>query len=265
LAYEYAIPASFIIMVVFVLVMRGIGAIFSALPSSTAMSWIHEIVGMLYPIGFVFFFGFGSSLKSKGFFKGILCSLPVVILELFLLAIVAGNTVANEATIWKPWYLVLLGLVSMIGIGIREECVFRATIQNILARKYASSVKGVWLTAIVSSLIFGLVHMSNIFIGAEVVPVIVQSIGCVTGGLFFAALYLRCGNIWVPVLIHALLDLAGLFGTVFSYGSTVAAISSTSWSSLFGEIPYVIVAVFLLRPSKCKEILARLNPVADEA
>lgn len=263
LTYKYAIPSAVILALLFYALMRGVGWLFRLLPSTTTVRYIYEIVCMLYPMGIVVLFGFADSFKSKKFFKGILCGMTLVVVQAFALVTQFAQAIFGDNA-WKPWYLILLGIVSVIGIGIREESIFRATIQNILAKKYANSTKGVWITAIVSALIFGLIHAFNIFTGVDVLPAIIQAITNVGIGLFFAALYLRCGNIWTLVAVHALTDTAGLFESIFLYKSETVVISSISWQSLIGGAIFIGVSLFLLRPSKCREIVQRFSSAADE-
>ena len=51
-----------------------------------------------------------------------------------------------------------------------------------LAKKYAKSVKGIWITVIVSSLLFGLCHVSNLFFGEGIAAV------CTLAALVFSAM-----------------------------------------------------------------------------
>ena len=261
LAYTYAVFSSVIIAFLFYFLMKGVSAVFDILPDLLVIDYIEELFSIIYPIGIVILFGFSSKLKSKNFFKGLLCGMVLIALQLTALLTNFVNTLSNDAIVWKPWYLIILGIMSTIAIGVREECFFRATIQNILAQKYAHSIKGVWVTAIISALVFGLIHMFNVFAGVDALSTTIQSVTNIGVGLFFAALYLRCGNIWTLIAVHALTDTAGLFSYVFCYDSEAEIISSMSWYSLIMGILLAGVAAFMLRPSKCKEIIQRIDKV----
>ena len=103
--------------------------------------------------------------------------------------------------------------------------------------------------------------MFNVFAGVDALSTTIQSVTNIGVGLFFAALYLRCGNIWTLIAVHALTDTAGLFSYVFCYDSEAEIISSMSWYSLIMGILLAGVAAFMLRPSKCKEIIQRIDKV----
>jgi membrane protease YdiL (CAAX protease family) len=153
--------------------------------------------------------------------------------------------------------MVVFGLVQAVGIGIREECFFRGAIQSIIAKKYVRSVKGVWLAALIASSIFGIVHLFNIFTGFDPLVVFMQAISATSTGLFFAAVYLRSGSLWVPILVHALIDTVALAGSIFLTQTRAETVNELSWGALAGMAIYILPTIFLLRPSKCKEIVAR--------
>ena len=166
---------------------------------------------------------------------------------------------ANPDTVWASAEMIIFGLVQAIVIGVREECFFRGAVQNILAKKYASSVKGVWGAAVLGAVIFGMFHLINIFSGFDPLVVCMQALSATGTGLFFAAIYLRSRNLWAAVLVHALIDTVALAGSIFLKQTRTEVVNSLPWESLFGMVIYIVPAVFLLRPSKCKEIVVRLE------
>ena len=257
LCYKYAVVSSIAIAVLFYACLNGFAYLFSLLPNHIAVGYVETIFDILYPIGIVFLFGLMGVFREKGFFKGLFCALPFLILQVIALGSFFSDALSDPESVWKPWYLILLGLLTMIAIGVREECFFRATIQNILAKKYANSVKGVWFTAIVSALIFGLIHATNVFTGVDLKSACIQAFNNVFIGLLFAAIYLRSRSIWALISIHALTDFSALAGYVFLDETVTEIISGLSWSSFLIGGVMLALSIFLLRPSKCKEILAQ--------
>jgi membrane protease YdiL (CAAX protease family) len=211
---------------------------------------------ILVPVSIVFFFGFSSSFKKGNFLRGLLYLLPLIVLQAIILGGFFSENLGNPEANWKPWYLVVYGVFSVVGVGVREECIFRATIQNILAKKYANSVNGIWITAIVSALIFGLTHVTNVLFGVEPLAVLTQVLSAACLGILLGAVYLRSGSIWALILIHTLIDIAGLAGSTFLYISDIEDLNQLSWSwgRLIIWLVYIGFAAFLLRPSKCKQI-----------
>ena len=257
LAYQYAIPAVLIIFVLFDLLMFGLARILSLLPPTLPMKYLISVILMLVPAAFVFLFGFSRAFKRDNLLKGWLTFLPFIVVPLIFLGSFLLINLGNPKADWKPWYLILYGIFAIVEVGVREECFYRATIQNILAKKHANSVKGIWITVIVSSIIFGLTHISNLFFDVNLNAVLIQASSAATIGLLFGAIYLRSGNIWLLIVVHTLTDIAGLAeSTFFNNISDIDTMNqyAFSWQWLIVRLIYVGIAVFLLRPSKCKQI-----------
>ena len=254
---QHAIPAAFIIFVIYDLLLVGLGKLLSLLPKTLPVQYLCEIVLILIPIALVAFFGFSRAFKKGNFFRGLLCCLPFIAFQLIALAVFFSENLGNPEASWKPWYLILYGVVSVVGIGIREECIYRATFQNIVAKKHANSVKGIWVAVIVASILFGLSHVSNLLYSVEPLAVLAQVIRASFAGLLFGAVYMRSGSLWALILIHTLTDLAGLAGSTFLNNiSDIEDINqmSFSWGAAIVCLAYAALTAYLLRPSKCKQI-----------
>ena len=267
LTYQYAISAAFIVFVIIDILLLGLGQLLSFLPPTLPMLYLSELILMLVPVAFVFIFGFSRAFKKGNFLRGLFCLLPFIVLQLFILLLFFSQNLRNPEANWKPWYLVVYGLFTVVGIGVREECIFRATIQNILAKKYANSLKGIWITVSVAALIFGLTHVTNILFGMDPLAVLTQVISAFCLGILFGAVYLRSGSVWALIFIHTLTDIAGLAGSTFLYIGDIEDLNNLTWSweRLFVHLIYIGFAAFLLRPSKCKQIYERLCFAGEES
>lgn len=260
LADQYAIPAAFIAFIVIDLVLQALGELLSLLPKAPLFHYLAESILIIVPIAFVFLFGFLSIFKKGHFLRGLICGLPYIIVQLLMLALLLRKYLGDPEASWQPWHLIVSGLFTVLGIGIREECIYRGVIQNIVAKKYANSVKGIWLTAIVAAVIFGLSHIGNLFVGVNPSAVFDQVCNAMFSGLIFGAIYLRSGNIWSLILLHTLIDTVGLIPSTFLGITLTDNLNrmSFSWLSLLYWAVKLGYAAFLLRPAKCKEIQARL-------
>jgi len=105
----------------------------------------------------------------------------------------------------------IVAFSQLIGVGIFEEVLFRGLVLKILLKKLGSSKKGITNACVISSVIFGMVHITNIIdiaINNEylsvgvILPVVSQIIFATAFGLLAAMLYLHSGSLWFPILIH---------------------------------------------------------------
>ncbi len=87
-------------------------------------------------------------------------------------------------------------------IGFVEEVFFRGLILRAIAPR------GLWKAAIISSIVFGLLHSLNPLAGANPLDTLLQLGYTLAIGFGFAAVALRTRVIWPLVLIHGLIDFA---------------------------------------------------------
>ena len=252
LTQRFAIPFAVIFTVAAYWLMIGISELTGQLTNSRL---IFELVQMTWPILLAIALGYGYICTMKGFGKTLKAGCLYLGFYL-LLAIITVFTV-EEGTRWESTSNILLGILAMIGIGIREEFQFRGIIGNALALKYMKTTKGLWLTLIVSSLLFGFVHMFNILAGVTLKGAFLQSLGAAGVGLITMAIYLRGGNIWLVALIHAVIDFVGLFDSTFIISEVTETDQMSNLSSIgpLVTIPAgILIAMFLFRKSKRQEV-----------
>ena len=262
LTQRYAIAFAAIMTVATVLITRTVSFFVRLMPDSGTRAFIYEIAHIIWPVALIFLLGYGFTLKEKGFGKTLKASLGFAAIFLVSAVLSLARDLKNPDMAWQTWDKIVLGIVMLIGVGLREELIFRGVIQNALAIKYAKSSKGIWLTVAVSALAFGLLHYGNVFSGVTFGAASLQVLGAMATGAVFGAFYLRGGNIWVPILIHAVVDFQSLLETTFTTnaGTEIEKLNNTNATGLIILIPaLILLAVFLLRKSKHAEILARME------
>lgn len=94
-------------------------------------------------------------------------------------------------------------------IGCSEEFAFRGLIMPLVGLKYKNRRRAPLLTVAVSSLIFSLCHLFNIF-SLGIVPTLLQAgYTFLTGGLF-GIVYVITENLVFPIILHIVFDVGGL-------------------------------------------------------
>jgi membrane protease YdiL (CAAX protease family) len=85
--------------------------------------------------------------------------------------------------------------------GFREETLYRGIILRVLLPK------GTLRAALISAVLFGLAHFSNLLVRSNPAIVAAQAVGAFCDGFGFAALRLRTNTIWFLIVLHAIHDL----------------------------------------------------------
>lgn len=140
-----------------------------------------------------------------------------------------------------------LFFTSVMFVGFLEEFVFRGTIFPLFIRSLKNKKNTLLLSAILSSLLFGLIHYINLFSNPNnFIGISSQVFLAFAIGVFFAGLMLRTENIIIPAILHGLINFAfGAGDLSSSVSNSTAEINQNgiNWSSI---IPTFIIFCFIL-------------------
>ncbi len=117
---------------------------------------------------------------------------------------------------------------------------------------------------IISGLIFGLAHLTNIIAGVNPLKALIQVVSACAIGIYLTAVYYRGGNLWTMMLIHSITDAGGLFRSAFTNeADKVGDINNLSLNGLIMVPIYLALAIFLLRKKKMDAVLDNLKQAAE--
>lgn len=154
----------------------------------------------------------------------------------------------------KPLTLTIL-FVSLTA-GIKEEVVFRGVIISTLMRQWKD--RNLFRqAALVSGIVFGLIHAANIFAGADPLQTLFQVIGSVSVGFIFAAVYLRTGSILPCMFYHALHDIIAIACESNVAENGIMSAKAFWWGDVFNLAMAAVMAAaafWLLRDAKTEQI-----------
>ena len=223
-----------------------------------------EIVGAVLAFAMLKVSGCADILAQRGigFGKGLLVGGYFLFMGVYS-AVVFMVIYEGERTL-RPWYLIAVFVICMVFVGITEEFLCRGVLAELLLRHYGATKEGVWKAVIISGVLFGLAHLSNLM-GADPVGVLVQCVIAAMMGMAFAAIYFRTGNIWVTVFLHAFVDICALITGGLYTGALAETISGYQPIQLIGVVPYVILLLVLLRKKKMVQIIERFDQNQVEA
>ena len=190
--------------------------------------------------------------RGCGFLNGML----VGMYPLFFIGYTTVGTLAFDRpdTPLLPLPRILTFMLNMILVGVAEELVFRGIIAQTLLERYGTARAGVWKACLVSGVLFGAAHLSNL-LGSVPFGVLMQCVFAASLGVMLAAIYFRTGNLWVTVFLHSAMDIAAmLIGGLYGTTTVAEAVSGYDASMLLSVLLYLIPTAFLLRRKKLPEV-----------
>ena len=145
---------------------------------------------------------------QKPFWKSMLFIIPpllVVVNNMPILSMIWGDAyVVHSAPVYWVWFS-----LECLAIGLFEELAFRGVIFLMFAEKRHATRKGLFWSLILTSAVFGAVHLANVLMGAGIGGVILQIGYSFLIGAMCSVVLLKTRNIWLCVLLHAIYDFSG--------------------------------------------------------
>lgn len=195
--------------------------------------------------------------KTAGIKKCLLVPLPVLLFDIF--AFLGQLLLFSEGSPVPAIDRIIVFLLSNFLIGFAEEILFRGLISTTLLEFFGTGKDGIFKACFLSSLLFGLMHLTN-YTGGNPRGVIMQVIATFGSGVLYCAIYFRTGSLWLLILIHALEDIYAGIAELFSTGNSgsaedaAALINSYSTMLLIPAMVGLVLGLFLLRKSKLEEV-----------
>lgn len=152
------------------------------------------------------------------------------------------------------WYALLNGKMQLIhttikdyllfsgyclSIGLFEEVVFRGIIFTFLLGYFRKDKKGLFVSCVLSSIIFGLMHLFNGFSMGTLLQVCYTTLT----GLLFAICYVKTKNILIPAIVHSIYNFCGMLFSLEGLGSGVVFDTGTV---VVMAIVDVLVAIYII-------------------
>lgn len=105
-------------------------------------------------------------------------------------------------------YVALYALVCL-SVGFFEEMAFRGCIFTVILGRRGKRPIDIFISIVLSSAVFGAVHLVNLFTGASPVAVLLQvGYSFLIGGMC-SVILIKTGNVWYCVLLHAVYNFTG--------------------------------------------------------
>ena len=180
---------------------------------------------------------------KKPFFKGFIFCLPayaVAINNFPFFSVIKGNATV-DASVWK----ILLLAAECLAVALFEEMAFRGVILLGFAEKRRTSRFGLFIAILLSSAVFGGVHLLNIFTSSPIAVLMQIGYSFLIGGMCSVVL-LNTANIWHCVAIHAIFNFSGAVVPTFGEGEIWDSFTIII-TAIIAVLTFVYMLVFFLR------------------
>ena len=187
------------------------------------------------------------------FWRSILFALPALAVAVNNLPIYPLAT--DLARVTAPLWQVFLLALECLMVGLFEEVCFRGVIFLGFLEKRRETRKARFVAIILSSAVFGAVHLVNIFLGASPVAVLMQIGYSFLIGAMCSVVLMKTANLWLCVLLHATFNFCGALvprcgeGTIWE----PLTVTITVIIALVTTV-YMTVAFFRMKKSECDRI-----------
>ena len=131
--------------------------------------------------------------------------LAVVINNFPIPALITGDAqiLPHSAAVWV-WFS-----LECLAISLFEEAAFRGVIFPMLAERRCKTKQGLFVSILLTSAVFGLLHIVNLAQGAGIGAVVRQIGYSFLIGAMCSVVLIKTHNIWLCVLLHAVFDFGG--------------------------------------------------------
>jgi membrane protease YdiL (CAAX protease family) len=157
--------------------------------------------------------------------------------------------------------MIVLFLLIFFSTGFFEEILCRSFVTTFLIQRWGSSKTGIYRAVIISSILFGAVHIINFLMGRySILAAGTEAIYAVFLGVFFSACMLRNHSIWPVIIMHSIVNACGSLSEIAvggSFGQYFEPSPADAISNLLLLLPLLIYGFFILR--KVRPIDESLN------
>ena len=196
---------------------------------------------------------------GKGMLKGLLWTLPAW--GIFGVVSLVDSISKNGGINFNAYHL-FAAIMAALSAGINEEIGSRAMpLDNVYRAQ--DEFKNIKKYLVLTSVIFGLSHITNILFGASLSATISQIFYATGFGILLGAVYLRTGNILPGIIAHFIIDFASAFNPAYDPSSTEKMLLHTEEVNVVESLIKIIIiggilalyGLFLVRKKKQDEIV----------
>jgi len=173
---------------------------------------------------------------------------PLLILSIINgLDVFTGTLVIDGS---KPILIILYALlyVSVVFVSVIQN---RGVMMTVMVQKWGTTRKGIYKAVIVSSVLFGLLHLVNFAMGRySLLAAVTQTGYALFFGVFFGACMLRNNSIWPVIFGHALFDFFGALNAISVGGTFTRSRETTAQNAIVHSVYPAVTHLWADHPAQ---------------
>lgn len=143
----------------------------------------------------------------RPFFKSLLFCLPAFLVVVNNMPIL--SLISKSAYISRPAPYVWLFALECLAVGLFEEMAFRGVVFLTVLEGRRKTKLGAFVSIAITSIVFGVVHLVNVFVGSSLPAVLLQVGYSALIGAMCSVVLMKTANIWLCVVLHAVYNFCG--------------------------------------------------------
>lgn len=101
------------------------------------------------------------------------------------------------------------GVIYYIGVAIIEELYVRGLLLNLIEKICAKRKNSTLIAVVLSSVVFGLGHIFGV-LSQPILVIVSKVVWTICMGIFFGMVYKKTNNLWIPIIIHFMINVCAL-------------------------------------------------------
>lgn len=101
------------------------------------------------------------------------------------------------------------GVIYYIGVAIIEELYVRGLLLNLIEKMFVKSKNSTLIAVVLSSVIFGFGHIFGV-LNQPLLVIVSKVVWTICMGIFLGMVYKKTNNLWMPIIIHFLINVCAL-------------------------------------------------------
>ncbi|MDL2246383.1 CPBP family intramembrane metalloprotease [Methanobrevibacter sp. OttesenSCG-928-K11] len=145
------------------------------------------------------------SWNFKGVKKGLILGVPLIIFTLVQMYLIFDA--APDKSIVISLIPIINAVIYCISIGLWEETLCRGLFLTNMLKKWGNTKKGIIKSIVLSSMIFGILHIISA-INGNLISSLIQVAYASIMGILLAVIYIKTKSLWSAIILHIILNFA---------------------------------------------------------